>query len=402
MTLSPLLRRLAGAFLLAGVASCATAPPPANTGLVSLDNAATQVVDSLALQLDQRQGLLASLSKLETRGVVIDPMIDPASGLHTTLAREFDKRVRERVKARRPDLQIVPFSSDSLAKVDLLLIGTIGLDNTGERATPATPAHAQVALLSRRSGEVLARATAHVREVGFDTTPDSFEQDSPVVMMDDAMAGYVQSAATEPGGKAVPYYLRQLAEAAAIDQGTTAYDQGHYGDALTQFRAALADPAGEQMRALNGSYLANVKLGHLAEAQQSFARIVAFGIAHRNLGIKFLFNPGSTDFWPDPAVSGQYDMWLREAARGIDRGASCVVVVGHASRTGTDAVNDRLSEQRAQRIRQRLLADAPKLATRTSAKGVGTRENIVGIGTDDARDAVDRRVGFVFQDCPTP
>jgi hypothetical protein len=39
------------------------------------------------------------------------------------------------------------------------------------------------------------------------------------------------------------------------------------------------------------------------------------------------------------------------------------------------------------------------LSGRLTAKGVGFRENIVGLGTDDVRDAQDRRVSFKFRDC---
>ena len=30
------------------------------------------------------------------------------------------------------------------------------------------------------------------------------------------------------------------------------------------------------------------------------------GIAYNELGVKFLFNPGSTEFWSDPKISGAY------------------------------------------------------------------------------------------------
>ena len=40
------------------------------------------------------------------------------------------------------------------------------------------------------------------------------------------------------------------------------------------------------------------------DASSMFARVVALGIAYNELGVKFLFNPGSTEFWSDPKVSG--------------------------------------------------------------------------------------------------
>ena len=69
------------------------------------------------------------------------------------------------------------------------------------------------------------------------------------------------------------------------------------------------------MRVVNGIYLASEKLGRSAEAEQAFGRVVAMGIAYRQLGVKFLFNPGSTEFWSDPKISGPYAMWLRQIAR---------------------------------------------------------------------------------------
>ena len=57
------------------------------------------------------------------------------------------------------------------------------------------------------------------------------------------------------------------------------------------------------------------------------------------------------------------------------------------------------SLQRAAYIKQRLDKEAPELASRTKASGLGFRENLVGTGTDDARDALDRRVEFKITGC---
>jgi class 3 adenylate cyclase len=39
--------------------------------------------------------------------------------------------------------------------------------------------------------------------------------------------------------------------------------------------------------------------GRAADAESAFGRIVAIGLVTNNLAVKFLFRPGSTDFWPD-------------------------------------------------------------------------------------------------------
>ena len=74
-------------------------------------------------------------------------------------------------------------------------------------------------------------------------------------------------------------------------------------------------------------------------------------------------------------------------------------IVGHTSHTGSEPTNDALSLQRANFIRQRLAAEAPALGAETKTSGMGFRQNIVGSGTDNAVDALDRRVEFKIVPC---
>jgi hypothetical protein len=55
-------------------------------------------------------------------------------------------------------------------------------------------------------------------------------------------------------------------------------------------------------------------------------------------------------------------------------------------------MNDSLSQLRAEYIQSRLEGDEPALKKRTVATGVGSRENLIGTGRDDASDEMDRRV----------
>jgi len=50
-------------------------------------------------------------------------------------------------------------------------------------------------------------------------------------------------------------------------------------------------------------------------------------------------------------------------------------------------------------VRQRLIQEAPELAPRTRAEGMGFRQNIVGSGTDNSFDVLDRRVEFKIVPC---
>jgi outer membrane protein OmpA-like peptidoglycan-associated protein len=92
-------------------------------------------------------------------------------------------------------------------------------------------------------------------------------------------------------------------------------------------------------------------------------------------------------------------MWLREIAKSSADANVCMDIVGHTSRTGSVQFNDALSLQRARFIRQRLVGESPVLGQRTAPSGKGFRENLVGSGTDDAVDALDRRVEFRIVPC---
>jgi outer membrane protein OmpA-like peptidoglycan-associated protein len=162
----------------------------------------------------------------------------------------------------------------------------------------------------------------------------------------------------------------------------------------------LRQPGGDQLRVYQGMYLAATKLGRKDDAAQAFARIVDHGLAQKQLGVKFLFRPGSTQFLPDPQISGAYPTWLAQLSQRASQRPACLEISGHTSRTGPEPLNERLSLMRAQFIKQRLDSAAPVLARRTEALGRGSSQNISGLGTDDARDALDRRVEFKVKDCP--
>lgn len=125
---------------------------------------------------------------------------------------------------------------------------------------------------------------------------------------------------------------------------------------------------------------------------------MGYGLKRNRLAVKFLFQPGTTQFYQDQALSGQYPVWLQQiatqSAQYTAKANDCIEVSGHTSRTGSPQVNERLSLQRAEYVKRRLDADAPQLALRLVTVGSGSNQNMVGTGKDDLSDALDRRVEF--------
>jgi outer membrane protein OmpA-like peptidoglycan-associated protein len=384
------------AALATALATGCAAPQATSAGELPFEEAVAQATDGLA---GQTQKLPAFLAKLAKRGIVLDPMLDAATGQQTAATTLLETRVSERLTTKFDSFEILPFQSANLSKAQYLLTGTmtrVGGDGTAKKRA----LQINLALTDLKSGTVVAQASALARDEGLDHTPLAYYRDSPVLVKDKVIEGYARTSATPPGQRGDSFYLERIAEATLVNEATTLYNQERYVEALGRYRSALAMPTGEQLRVVNGIYLANAKLGRSAEAEQAFGRVVALGIAYNELGVKFLFNPGSTEFWSDAKVSGAYPMWLRQIARESTGAKVCMNIVGHTSHTGSEPANDALSLQRANFIRQRLGAEASALAARTRTTGMGFRQNIVGSGTDNAVDALDRRVEFRIVPCP--
>ena len=382
----------AAALILAG---CAAPQATQLTQALPFDEAVAQATDGLVGQTQKLPAFLAKIeSKVAKKGIVLDPMLDSSTGQQTNATQLLERRVTERMTGKFDSVEILPFQSANLAKAQYLLTGTMARSQSNRGTTQIN-----LALTEIKSGNVVAQASAVARDEGLDHTPLPYYADSPVLVKDQVIEGYVKTASTPPGQRGDPYYLERVAVATVISDATSLYNAQRYQESLAQYRAAAGTPAGEQLRVLNGIYLNYVKLNRPAEAEQAFGRVVAMGIAYNQLGVKFLFNPGKTEFWSDPKISGPYAMWLRQIAKESTGAKACMNIVGHTSRTGSEQTNDALSMQRAGYIKQRLAAEAAVLDARTKASGMGFRENIVGSGTDNAVDALDRRVEFKIVPC---
>jgi len=401
MTSHALLARVTRRVWLTGMAllaaGCATPQATNLSSELPFEEAVAKATDGLVTQTQTLPVFLAKVeSKLNKKGVVLDPMLDSTTGQQTAATVLLENRVTERLTTKYDQFEVLPFRAANLSRAQYLLTGTM-TRAPADRSKRGLAIN--LALTDLKTGMVVAQASAIARDEGIDSTPLAYYRDSPVLVKDKVIDGYVATSATPPGQKADAYYMERIAAATLINEATTLYNEERYQDALGQYRSALATPAGEQMRVLNGIYLSNAKLGRTAEAEQAFGRVVAFGIASNQLGVKFLFNPGSTEFWSDPKVSGAYQMWLRQIAKEGTAARACMNIIGHTSHTGSEQTNDALSLQRATYIKQRLASESAPLAARAKVSGMGFRENIVGSGTDNAVDALDRRVEFKIVPC---
>ncbi len=375
-------------------------PPPATPQ--AFDAAIDAVADDLFIQT-QKLKLPAFVARLESklvkRGFAMDPIVDAGTGNQTAATEAIESRLAARVAARYPAMEIVGFNAGGLAKAQYVLTGTLARIASASGKSGEESYRIDLALTDLKSGLVVAQASSQSQSAGVDTTPTAYYRDSPVLVKDAAVDDSVAASRGQVGQPANPRYMERIAAATLIAEATTAYNADRLEEALALYTRAAAAPGGDQIRVHNGIYLVNWRLGRFPEAESAFGKIVANGLANRNIGVKFLFRPSSVEFWADTKVSGPYDVWLRQIARQAVASKICLVVVGHTSRTGSEQFNDSLSQRRAEVIRKRLESESPDLGRRIQAAGKGFRENLIGTGTDDMRDALDRRVEFKVDGC---
>ncbi len=379
--------------ILVALTACA---PTAGQSAASGAPQSTQPFDVAVDRLTDALIAKAQIGPETRRSVVIDPLIERSTGFQTAATRSIGDRMEKRIRGQWPMLEVKPFNTASLADQPLILLGSMsgaaaaGSTQPGKGRPGVYRIWAVVADL--RTDRVIDRQMAWVKADEVNTTPVAFFADSPTWTPDPYAAAYVKTCSSTAGTPIDPAYRRALRVEATVADAIKSYDQGRYGNALALWREASADAAGDQIRVLNGLYLSDWALGRHEAAEQDFGRVVDYGLKQGRLGVKFVFRPASTSFWPDPAISGPYRMWVRQIAERADVSGACLALTGHTSATGDPAANEHLSLARAETIRGRIVADQPGMLSRTTASGAGSREALVGSGRDDATDALDRRV----------
>lgn len=335
------------------------------------------------------------------RELVIDPLIDASTGQQTAGTVQMGQQLGLLIKNRVPAWNVRTLTRSSLANQPLLLIGTLtAINTTNAKDQNADAFRICLVLIDLRTGKLVAKRVDRATPATVNAEPVALYRDSPTWALDALARAYVKSCqGSSPGDDIDPGYLRKLPAAAIVNEASTAFAENRTADAYRLFHEAQPLAGADDLRVLNGLYMTSWRSGKKKEAGDTFGKIVAIGLEQKKLPIKMFFSPGTTALLKTSDLQPQYALWLREVATQMAASQACVKVVGHTSRTGDAAANDVLSQNRAVAIRQSLERQNRKIAARLSSDGVGSREVIVGLGTDDSRDALDRRVEFRAVDC---
>jgi hypothetical protein len=140
-------------------------------------------------------------------------------------------------------------------------------------------------------------------------------------------------------------------------------------------------------------------LNHQVAASDAFQRLLTQNVIEtKKLTFKFLFAAQSSSFTDDKELRKEYSFWLREIVKYFQNNKRCFQIIGHTGKEETDNPKQ-LSLQRAKKIQLMMKVNFPMVIERSTLIAKGGKENIIGIGTNDMMDILDRRVELNIINC---
>jgi outer membrane protein OmpA-like peptidoglycan-associated protein len=328
--------------------------------------------------------------------VVLDPFADKDSAEVPLVSLRIEEIMLDEAGKRFSAIELERLTSENAGRADFLVSGTLKIDSASADRTTVFTISASVKDL--RTDSILARSVIRVSDPNPEYAFMAIYREnpffSPAYMKDRIGADAPRN---QPGLLDEGYSLQTLG---LLREASGAYEKKKYAEALALFTRASQRGDGQTLWTYSGLYLSNLKLGRTAEADSAFGEIIRISVEkHNMLTVRFLFRVNSVEFWQDDSLNERYDAWLRHIGTYFQKTGRCLHIVGHCSRTGPEEFNQDLSLRRAKKIQSMLKQSLPDAMERTAALGKGSMENIVGIGTDDERDALDRRVELIIVDC---
>lgn len=379
--------------------SCAMQPRKEASPPMEFKAAIRTLAQNLFSQLTGSQNILSSLTTDSSakKLVLLDPFVDANTGEGIKVSLQIEKLLRDYANTHFKQYVLHPLTPDKFAQASYVMTGIIYLD---EYHNDDKRYHIAASIFQADTGKIVAQSEAWIANQDLDYTPIPIYQDNPMYMLKDPLLkGMVETAKAPPGESAQRDYFDALRSQAVTLEATAAYEKKDYNKALSLFQKAIEQMRGQTMKAYSGLYQTYLKMNKLAEAEKVFATLFALGVRNNNISVRFLFSVNSVEFMENPELRTQYAFWLRQIGKYFSNNKLCAQIVGHSSLSGSEKYNEDLSQRRAQRVHQLLQPYFPTISKRAVATGKGFKETIIGSGTDDLRDAVDRRVEFVIVEC---
>jgi outer membrane protein OmpA-like peptidoglycan-associated protein len=379
---------LSNLMILLLLTSCAPTPKPnPEPTPMQLEVAIPLLTTQLFSQVKESQSVFDGFGNQQ---VVLDPFIDINSGEVVEVSRDIETLITNEAKNKFEQFTITRLTPEALTQANYLMTGVIRYDDYG-----AGQKFYRVlsSIVDLKTGAVVAHSKAWIadRKLAYkprisNPIPSAKDQDCKDVAQSEVGTNVSQQKC---------YAARETQ--ATLVAAEAAYEAGNYSEALDLFKKVTASSDGQLMRAYSGLYQTYKNLGDQAGAKEAFDKLVELGVNNQELNARFLFLVDKTEF--NQELKSEYALWLQSMADYFSNTNLCFNIIGHSSKSGSPDYNKKLSLRRAEKVQQELATYVPALQKKIQIYGEGFDKNLVGSGTDDDQDAIDRRVEFKIVDC---
>lgn len=327
----------------------------------------------------------------------VAPAINRHSGEITASGRELQVLMALDLKILLGDAVIQSLGGNEDTAWDWILAPSVEFEKPTDEKFDTNWFKINVAVISPK-GRTLPGVTLRVNAQQFDATPSRFFRDAPLYLT--GAYNDIRQEFAKGGNSTVPLEARNrfIAVEGLIQEAILNFESGNYRKAIQGFDKVI-DKDVENLPALSGRYQSLLEIGKAPEIEVALIKLIDAAIKQKNISFRFLFQVRSVDFRDDVQITRHYHSWLSQLAKQVFASGSCLQVRGHASRSGSFEYNNELSYSRANQVVGLLLKYAPGLKGRVSVEGRGYQDNVVGSGSDDSADAIDRRVDFKLLSC---
>lgn len=325
--------------------------------------------------------------------IPVDLFFNERSAEEAASAKILQNKMIAAMTALMPEGAFSPLTTQNILAAQWIVLSGYSIVKPADAGMPGSWVRLKIALVDVKSGATVARAMTYLDAKQFNGAPSRFYKEAPMYLTDTAHKD--RSAVLAGEKRSLGDGLRLRAE---LSEAVDAYEAGQYLEAEAGFKKIL-DTSPFNTGALSGLYQVYWHQGKKTDAERVFGKLASTGIDAGKLSVKLLFKLGATEFVEDNDLSQQYQVWLKVIASQIAEKKLCLDVTGHASASGTADYNERLSLSRASRIVSRMQHLNAATQKRLNAYGKGASETIVGTGTNDASDAIDRRVELSVRSC---
>ena len=353
----------------------------ANLQPVSLQQASTMIGDTLFTSVYKHQTLL---DKVKSKPVAVDWFVDGYSQEQLEISQDILKYLENSAKQHKIK-RLVQFDRYALQQSKFLIQGSITLEPHPSAGNKLY--HLKAIARNLKTKQIVASADAWLADsnLNYQTTPEF--KDSPVYNL-------LKKPINLEAVKTTTEIQALLNEAGQL------YAKHQYSQALTLYQEAAAQPNGQVLRTYAGLYIIYLQLDQTNAASQAFNKLLELNFKQSPvLTLKILFKVGSEEFYGDHLVQNQYKLWIKNIGQYLQASNRCLIVAGHSSRSGSASFNEGLSLKRATTVQNLMQEETPAVVGKIKAEGKGFSENIIGSGTDNEQDKLDRRTEFKLSDC---